>query len=98
MIIKYGVHVFFDLQCVMHYEYFSASPTLNKEYKFSVLKRLRDGARRKRPESDESTSGTGTKRHPKSVSMIGTNLPPNRQIGDPDVRGEKAVERTLETR
>lgn len=42
--------VFFDLERAMLYEHLWASRTVNKHYWFSVLKRLRDSVRRKRPD------------------------------------------------
>ena len=41
--------IFFDFECVVHYEFAPRGETINKEYYVEVLKRLRDAVRRKRP-------------------------------------------------
>ena len=48
--VKVMLTVFFDCQGVVHHEYLPSGQTVNKEYYLSVLKRLRDAVRRKRPE------------------------------------------------
>ena len=48
--VKVMLTVFFDCQGVVHHEYLPSGQTVNKEYYLSVMKRLRDAVRRKRPE------------------------------------------------
>lgn len=48
--VKVLLTVFFDFRGVVHFEYLPSGETVNKEYYLSVLKRLRDAVRRKRPE------------------------------------------------
>ncbi|KAL4108231.1 hypothetical protein QTP88_018467 [Uroleucon formosanum] len=48
--------VFFDYQDVVHHEYAPKGQTITKEYYIDVFRRLRDAARRKRPEFKESGS------------------------------------------
>jgi len=42
--------VFFDWQGVIHYEFVPRGQTVNKEFYLTVLKRLREAVRRKRPQ------------------------------------------------
>lgn len=48
--IKVLLAVFFDFRGVVHSEFLPPGQTVNKEYYVSVLKRLRENVRRKRPE------------------------------------------------
>ncbi|CAK9811861.1 Mariner Mos1 transposase [Anthophora quadrimaculata] len=48
--VKILLTVFFDFRGVVHFEYLPPGRTVNKEYYLSVLMRLRDAVRRKRPE------------------------------------------------
>ncbi|CAK9833775.1 Mariner Mos1 transposase [Anthophora retusa] len=48
--IKILLTVFFDCRGVVHFEFLPPGLTVNKEYYVSVLKRLRENVRRKRPE------------------------------------------------
>ncbi|CAK9827766.1 Mariner Mos1 transposase [Anthophora retusa] len=48
--IKILMTVFFDCRGVVHFEFLPPGLTVNKEYYVSVLKRLRENVRRKRPE------------------------------------------------
>lgn len=48
--IKVLLTVFFDCRGVVHSEFLPPGQTVNKEYYLSVLKRLRENVRRKRPE------------------------------------------------
>jgi len=42
--------VFFDYRGVVHYEFLPTGQTVNKEYYLSVMRRLRDAIRHKRPD------------------------------------------------
>ena len=42
--------VFFDVRGVMHYGFLPACQTVNKDYCLSVMRRLREAIRLKRPE------------------------------------------------
>jgi len=48
--IKVLLTVFFDIRGVVHSEFLSVGQTVNKQYYLSVMKRLRESIRRKRPE------------------------------------------------
>lgn len=48
--VKVLLTVFFDYHGVVHSEFLPAGQTVNKEYYLSVMKRLREAIRRKRPE------------------------------------------------
>lgn len=48
--VKVMLTVFFDYQGVVHSEFLPEGQTVNKEYYLSVLRRLREAIRRKRPE------------------------------------------------
>ena len=49
--IKVMLTVFFDYRGVVHYEFLPPGQTVNKEYYLSVMRRLREAIRLKRPES-----------------------------------------------
>jgi len=48
--IKVMLTVFFDYRGVVHYEFLPPGQTVNKEYYLSVVQRLREAIRKKRPE------------------------------------------------
>ena len=48
--VKVMLIVFFDYLGVVHFEYVPEGQTVNKEYYLTVLRRLRDAIRRKRPD------------------------------------------------
>ena len=48
--IKVMLTVFFDFRGVVHYEFLPPSQTVNKEYYLSVMRRLREAIRKKRPD------------------------------------------------
>lgn len=50
MKIKVMLTVFFDYRGVVHYEFLPPGQTVHKEYYLSVMRRLREAIRKKRPE------------------------------------------------
>jgi len=48
--VKVLLTVFFDIRGVVHSEFLPVGQTVNKQYYLSVMKRLRESIRRKRPE------------------------------------------------
>jgi transposase len=48
--IKVMLTIFFDYRGVVHYEFLPPGQTVNKEYYLSVMRRLREAIRKKRPE------------------------------------------------
>jgi len=59
--VKSMLIVFFDVQGTVHKEFVPPGQTVNGKYYCEVLKRLREGIRRKRPESGRTTVGFSTK-------------------------------------
>ena len=48
--VKTMLIAFFDIDGLVHHEYFRGGQTVNKEFHKTVLQRLRDAVRRHRPE------------------------------------------------
>jgi len=59
---QYQVHLdlFFDIQGIVHKEFVSPGEIVNGKFYCEVLKRLREGIRRKRPDKWEKTVGFST--------------------------------------